>query len=85
MTTRSLRPRSVRAITVWPAPRHREVREGAQRFLDRVRDGGFVVGDRLDVDELFGQGHCVGSQVQRHAPIQSAPRIEVREQTVDDA
>ena len=46
------------------APGDGEVREAAQRGLDRVGDLLLVVAHRLDVDELLGQGDDVGGQVE---------------------
>ena len=78
MTTRSPRPRSVRATTVWPRRVTVEVRQRAQRRLDRVGDRLLVVAHRLDVDELLGQGDDVGREVQvGMAPIQPAGRCRL--------
>ena len=46
---------------------HRQVREGAQRRLHCVGDLLLVVGDRLDVDELLGEGDDVGGEIELHA------------------
>ncbi len=41
-----------------------QVRTSAQRLLHRVGDGALVAADRLDVDQLPGQGDGIGGEVQ---------------------
>jgi hypothetical protein len=53
------------------AARHLEVGHGAEGGLDLVGDALFVAADRLDVDQLAGQGDGVGGEVE-HGPIQPA-------------
>ena len=64
ITTRSPRPRSVRATTVLPCRLTVRWSYAAQRRLDGVRDRLLVAADRLDVDELHGQVDRVGGEVE---------------------
>ena len=74
MTTRSPRPRSVRATTVLPRRVTSRWPSGAQRRLDRVGDLLLVVAHRLDVDQLLGERDGVGIEVQAwHGASQPAP------------
>ncbi len=60
-----LRPRDDRVAVA----EHLEVRERAQRGLDRIRDRRLVAGDRLDVDQLPRQLDGGGGEVERrHQP-----------------
>ena len=73
MTTRSPRPRSVRATTVWPCRVTLRWSKEASAASHRVRDRLLVAADRLDVDELAGQGHDVGGQVEARSRAVSLP------------